>query len=65
MFGAQRFLLAVVRGEFHLAPGEQFAVALQRSDAGALEQHGDALRAGLDDAGLALLHLRDVELTRR
>ena len=43
VFRAQRFLLAVVRGEFHLAAGEQLAVALQRGDAGALEQHGDAL----------------------
>ena len=65
VFRAQRFLLAVVRGEFHLAAGQQLAVALQRGDAGALEQHGDARGAGLDDAGLALLHLRDVERRRR
>ena len=62
---AQGFLLAVVRGELDLAASQQLAVALQRGDAGALEQHGDAAGAGLDDAGLALLHLRDVELTRR
>src|SRR5262249_6247104 len=49
----------------HLAPGEQLAVALQRGDARALEQHGDAAGAGLDHAGLALLHLRDVELHAR
>ena len=37
-------------------------MALQRGDACALQQHRDAAGAGLDDAGLALLHLRDVEL---
>ncbi len=57
--------LAVVRGELDLAVGEQFAVALQRGDTGALEQQRDAGGAGLDDAGLALLHLRDVEVARR
>src|SRR6185436_13098470 len=47
----QRFLLAVVRGEFDFPTRQQPAVALKRGDAG----------ARLDDAGLALLHLRDVE----
>ena len=44
---------------------QQFAVTLQRGDAGALEQHRDAAGAGLDDAGLALLHLRRRRTRRR
>ncbi len=57
--------LAVVRGELDLAARQQFAVALQRGDARALEQQRDAAGARLHDARLALLHLRDVELDAR
>jgi hypothetical protein len=62
VFCAECFFLAVVRGELDFPAGEQFSVALQRGDTRALEQHGNAIGAGLDDAGLALLHLGDVEV---
>src|SRR6185295_9498796 len=52
---------AVVRGEFDFTTRQQPAVALQRRDPRALEQHRNTAGARLDDTGLALLHLRDVE----
>ncbi len=48
-------------GELNLPAGKQLAVTLQRCDPGRFEQRQDALGHGLDDAGLALLHLRHVD----
>src|SRR5581483_334490 len=51
--------------EFHPPPGQEPAVALKRRDPVRLEERQDALRHGLDDAALALLHLRHVEADAR
>jgi hypothetical protein len=52
---------AVVRLELHLPAGQQFPVTLQRCHAGGLEQGQDAAGHASHDAGLALLHGRQVE----
>ncbi len=60
-FASELPLAAIGRREFDPVARQQLAVTLQRGDAGRLEQAGNALGRRLDDAGLALLHRRDVE----
>jgi hypothetical protein len=65
VFRSQFALGAVVCGELHAPSGQELAVALQRRDAARLEEREDSLRTRLDDAALALLHLRDVKTRTR
>ena len=56
---------AVVGGELHPPARQELAMALQRRDSARLEERQDALRAGLDNAALPLLHLRHIEACAR
>ena len=51
---------AIVGRERDLTPRQQLPAALQRRDAGRLEQLRDAAGHAFDDPGLALLHGRDI-----
>src|SRR5262249_40516198 len=54
-------LRAVVTSKRHAAVPEQLAVTLEGGHAARLEQRENSLRHGLDYAGFALLHLRNIE----